>query len=128
MQVLLAVFALIVGGLYFTVGLRLGSVTMMPTQMFAAKGKSVYEFRTVEEGNKVGVAGTCVATKGSANFYMLGADGNVQQSASCVPGQTWGINLMAGGRPGIYRLQVEYKNFDGKIDIQEKRAGGSEVF
>lgn len=125
MQVLLAVLALIVGGLYFTVGLRLGSVTMMPTQMYAAKGESRYGFRTVEDRNKVGVEGTCTATKGSASFYMLGTDGNVQQSANCVPGQTWGINLMAGGPPGMYQLKVEYKNFTGKVDITEKRTGGT---
>ena len=125
MQVLLALLALVVGGLYFTVGLRLGAVTMMPTQMYAAKGESTYSFRTTEQGNRVGVSGTCTATNGSANFYMLGADGAVQQSASCVPGQPWAINLMAGGRPGFYRLKVEYNNFSGKIDVTEKRAGGS---
>ena len=128
MQVLLAVFALIVGGLYFTVGLRLGAVTMMPTQMIAAKGSSEYSFRTNEEGNRVGVEGTCTATKGSANFYMLGTDGNIQQSASCVPGQPWAIKVMAGGPPGMYHLKVEYKDFSGKIDISEKRSGGSEAF
>ncbi|GHF98200.1 hypothetical protein GCM10017783_07750 [Deinococcus piscis] len=125
MQVLLALFALIVGGLYFTVGLRLGAVTMMPTQMYAAKKEGIYTFRTTEQGNRVGVSGTCVATKGSANFYMLGADGTVQQSASCVPGQPWAINLMAGGPPGFYRLKVEYNNFTGKIDLTEERAGGT---
>ncbi|WP_261663776.1 hypothetical protein [Deinococcus sp. Marseille-Q6407] len=124
MQVVLAVLALIVGGLYFTVGLRLGAVTMMPTQMYAAKGKSLYTFRTSEEGNRVGVEGTCLATKGSANFYMLGANGAVQQSAACVPGRPWEIRVMAGGQPGFYHLQVEYNNFSGKIDLSEKRTGG----
>lgn len=121
MQVILVVLALIVGGLYFTVGLRAGLVTMMPTQMIAAKGEGNYTFRITEEGNRVGVKGTCTATKGSANFYMTDPQGRVQQSASCQPGQTWGINLMAGSSPGLYKLRVEYNNFSGKIDIAERR-------
>ncbi|MFC6617391.1 hypothetical protein [Deinococcus radiophilus] len=125
MQVLLALFALIVGGLYFTVGLRLGAVAITPTPMYGAKGTSQYGFRTAEQGNKVGVKGSCTAEKGSANFYMVDPKGQIQSSASCVPGQPWAINLMAGGAPGMYALRVEYKNFTGKIDITEQRAGGS---
>ena len=94
MQVILVVLALIMGGLYFTVGLRAGLVTMMPTQMIAAKGEGNYTFRITEEGNRVGVKGTCTATKGSANFYMTDPQGRVQQSASCQPGQTWGLSLI----------------------------------
>lgn len=128
MQVLVAVFLLIAGGLYFTTGIRLGMVTMMPTTMFGAKGVSEYKLRTHEMGSRVGANGTCEAKKGSVEFVMVGPDGKLHQKALCRSGKKVKINVMAGGKPGMYKLRATYKNFDGKVELVEARDGGSEAY
>ncbi|MFC6590887.1 hypothetical protein ACFP81_01780 [Deinococcus lacus] len=126
MRVTLAFLALIIAGLYFTVGVRLGMVTLMPVQMFNAEGISNYKFSVPDSKGRVGVKGTCSVSSGKATLVLLDPKGHPLGGAECIrSAQPWAINLMGGGQTGNYTLQINYQKFSGKIDLKEQRGGGT---
>lgn len=119
MRFMIIVLALIVGGLYFTVGVRLGMVTIMPTHMFNAQGLANYTLRIVQEDKTTGVRGTCEVKNGSAVLRLYNTQGVEVGSNSCSQKGKFSVALLTKGAPGNYELRIDYKKFTGKMDIVE---------
>lgn len=106
--------------LYFTFGLRFGYVTLTPTHLLNAQGKNQYAFELYEDGQSVGVTGTCTVRSGQATLRLLDPSGTQVAGQSCPKG-TWSLSLIGHGQPGMYRLIVEFDHYTGTLNIQETR-------
>lgn len=106
--------------LYFTLGLRLGYVTLMPTHLLNAQGQNAYAYRLYEAGKSVGVRGTCTVRDGRATLRLLDPSGTQVAGQACPPG-TWSVALSGSGSPGIYRLVVDFNHYTGTLDLNEVR-------
>ncbi|UBV41649.1 hypothetical protein LAJ19_08235 [Deinococcus taeanensis] len=120
MRFLLAALALVLTLMYFTFGLRFGYVTLTPTYMLNATGEGHYGFSTFEEGQHVGVRGSCSVRRGNVTLRLLDPKG-IQVAGQICPKGTWALNLLGSGPNGTYELIVEYRNFTGTLDITEAR-------
>ena len=120
MRLVLLVTFLALALAYFTAGVRLGYVTLMPTYMLNAKGAAEYTYPALETDDKVGVAGQCHNVQGSATMRLFAPNGQQVDARSCPEG-TWTIQMLASGQQGNYRLFIEYNHFTGVVDLQEKR-------
>lgn len=119
MLLLLAVLAI----LYFTVGLRVGYLTISPMYLFNATGTNTYHFATLEDEQRVGVKGTCSVNSGSAVVSILDTTGGIVNSLSCSKKGTFALDLMAGGRTGEYTVKVDFQSYSGSLELNEQRAG-----
>ncbi|GAA5514841.1 hypothetical protein Dcar01_03602 [Deinococcus carri] len=120
MRLLLLALAAAVLLLYVTFGLRLGYVTLTPTQLLNAQGQNRYTFQLYEDGKSVGVTGTCTARSGHATLRLLAPDGTQIAGQSC-PRGTWSLNLRGSGQPGLYRLLVDFDHYTGTMNLTETR-------
>ena len=126
MRVLLVALAAALTLLYFTLGLRLGYVTLTETYMLHAVGTNTYTFRTLEDNQFVGVVGSCQVKSGRATVRLYGPRGNQIAGQVCQPGalNKWSLNVLGGGQTGNYRVVVNFDKYTGSINLQETRAGG----
>lgn len=120
MRYLLLALAAAAALLYFTLGLRLGYVTLMPTHLLNAQGQNKYAYRLYEDSKSVGVRGTCTARTGRATLRLLDPSGTQVAGQACPPG-TWSVSLTGSGRPGIYHLVVDFNHYTGTLNLDEVR-------
>lgn len=121
MRYIILVLLIALAALYFTTGIRLGIVTGGGSvQMFNANGVANYPMRTADTLQQIGMVGSCEVTKGTATLRLLNSDGVQLAGQTCSRGK-WSVNLMTGGEIGGYTVQVNYKNFTGKMNLQEAR-------
>lgn len=120
MRLLMLALAAAVALLYFTSGLRLGYVTLTPTQLLNAQGQNRYAFELYEDGKHVGVRGTCTVRSGRATLRLLDPAGTQIAGQSCPRGE-WSLRLAGGGQPGMYQLIVDLDRYSGKLDLKELR-------
>ena len=120
MRLLILALAAALALLYFTFGLRLGYVTLTPTQLLNAQGQNRYSFELYEDGKHVGVRGTCTVRGGHATLRLLDPAGTQVAGQSCPKG-TWSLRLMGGGQPGMYQLIVDLDRYSGTLDLKELR-------
>ena len=71
---------------YFTAGVRLGFVTLMPTYMLNAQGAAEYNYRALEADDKVGVSGECHNVSGTATIRLYAPNGQQVDARSCPEG------------------------------------------
>lgn len=130
MRVLLMALAAALTLLYFTLGLRLGYVTLTETYLLHAKGTNTYTFRTLEDSQFVGVTGSCRVRSGRATVRLYGPRGDQLAGQVCQSGgksgenNEWSLNVVGGGQTGSYRVVVEFDRYTGSINLKETRAGG----
>lgn len=108
--------------LYFTIGIRLGFVTLSPTYLFNAQGHNSYSFETYEDTQAVGVTGTCRVRKGRAVLRLIDPSGNQVAGRTC-PRGFYTLELMGKGQQGFYRLEIDFEHFSGVMDLKETRSG-----
>ena len=118
-MVLLAVIAAL-ALLYFSIGLRLGYVTLMPTQLFNAQGQNRYGYEAYEPSQSVGVVGTCRVRQGRATLRLFDPSGQQVAAQTCVPG-VWALRLTGHGQQGFYRLVIDFSRYSGVMDLKESR-------
>ncbi|WP_293914154.1 hypothetical protein [Deinococcus sp.] len=114
-RVVLAVLVLGLVALYFTIGVRLGYVTVTPLYLFNAQGQTSYPFRLYDEGKLV-VNGQCEGRSGLATLRFLSPDGTELSSVKCPPGK-WSLDMSGEGTKGIYTLVVDYKKYSGSMEL-----------
>lgn len=126
MRVLFVALAAALALLYFTLGLRLGYVTLTETYMLHAKGTNTYTFRTLEDNQVVGVVGSCRVRSGRATVRLYGPQGKQLAGQVCQPGaqREWSLSVLGGGKPGNYRVAVEFDRYTGSLNLKETRASG----
>ena len=120
MRFLFVALAVAVALLYFTVGLRFGYVTLTPTHLLNAQGENKYAFELYEADKNVGVRGTCSVRSGKAVVRLLDPSGTQVAGQTCPKGE-WSLNLLGGGKLGVYRLTVEFDRYSGTLDLKEAR-------
>ncbi|MDB5046374.1 MAG: hypothetical protein JWQ08_2424 [Deinococcus sp.] len=120
MRFLVVALALLVGILYYTVGLRFGYVTLIPTRMLNAQGENNYFFEVFEPGQAVGVTGTCSTSGGRAVVRLYEPSGTQIAGQACPKGQ-WALQVVGKGEAGRYRLNVQLDHFTGVLDLKESR-------
>ena len=98
MRLLLVALALVMTLLYFTFGLRVGYVTLMPTYLFNATGVNRYSYEIYDEEQKVGIGGSCKVSSGQAVFRLLDASGSQVAGQACPKGTK--VNFSSGWRSG----------------------------
>lgn len=119
MRYLLPVLLILAAIWYFTTGIRVGVVTFTPTYMANANGSASYRIRAFDERQQVGYSGGCQVRSGQAVIQFFNPAGNLAaQPIQCVSGN-WSINVLGSGAPGFYKAVVNYKNFTGKITLNE---------
>ncbi|MGX9687291.1 hypothetical protein ACTQ9L_09100 [Deinococcus wulumuqiensis] len=129
MRVLFVALATTLALLYFTLGLRLGYVTLTETYLLHAKGTNTYAFRTLEDNQFVGVTGSCRVRSGRATVRLYGPQGNQLAGQVCQSGgksgenNEWSLNVLGGGETGKYRVVVDFDRYTGSINLKETRAG-----
>lgn len=124
MRYLLIALALVVALLYSTVGLRLGYVTLTRTYMWNATGLNTYSLRTVEDGQRIGVTGSCEVRGGAVTIRLASPAGNSLAGQVCSGNdKRWALNVTGRGPAGIYRLTVDLEKFTGSLDLRETLAG-----
>lgn len=123
MRYILGVIVVILVGLYFTIGIRAGYLTLTPVMFVNANGTNSYQFRTLEDGQKVGLQGKCTVRSGSAVVSIFDTSGGQVGAQACNQKGTFGLNLMAGGPVGNYTIKVVFKNFNGDMELEEIREG-----
>ncbi|WP_425147634.1 hypothetical protein [Deinococcus sp.] len=99
-------------------GIKLGIVTVTPTQMWNVTGEGSYSYLNI--GNGVTVQGTCQASSGVAVLRLYSNDGLQIAGQQCSKGD-WSIQLATKGALLPYRLSTEYRHFSGNIDINVVR-------
>lgn len=117
--VLLALIA-VAAVLYFSIGLRLGFVTLVPTQLLNAQGQSRYGFEAYEPDQSVGVVGTCRVRQGRATLRLFDPSGEQIAARTCPKG-VWALQLTGYGQQGFYRVVIDYNRFSGVMDLKESR-------
>ncbi|WP_135229292.1 hypothetical protein [Deinococcus fonticola] len=123
MRYLIPILLLLAAAWYFTTGFRVGVVTFTPTTMINANGKATYNLRSFEERKQVGLIGTCTVKSGLATVRLLRPDGTQADGKECPPGGPWSITVQDKGISGNYRAVIEYRNFNGKIELNELPPG-----
>ena len=126
MRVLLVALAAAVALLYFTLGLRLGYVTLTETYLLHASGTNTYAFRTLEDRQVVGVTGSCHVSSGRATVRLYNPLGKQVAGQVCERGtrDDWSLKVLGGGQAGTYRVVVNFDQYTGRINLKETRAGG----
>jgi len=120
MRLLMLALVAAVTLLYFTLGLRLGYVTLTPTHLVNAQGQNRYSFQLYEDGQHVGVRGTCAVRSGQTTLRLLDPVGTQVAGQECPPGR-WSVSLVGSGYPGVYRLYVDFNHYTGTLDLDEVR-------
>ena len=120
MRIVSTALAMAVVLLYFTVGLRLGYVTLTETYLLNADGVNVYVYHTLDDNQRVGVTGRCQVRNGRAVLRLFGPSGKQVAGQVCEKG-VWSLSALGGGQAGTYRLNVEFSNFTGSLDIKVTR-------
>lgn len=124
MRYLLPALALVVALLYFTIGLRVGYITLTPTAMWNATGENTYTLRTVVNGQRAGMTGYCEVQSGTATIRLFEQGGRQVAGQVCSgSGKRWTLNAMGQGPAGLYRLTVSFDKFTGKIALKETYKG-----
>lgn len=122
MRYFLTALGLLFALLYFTVGVRVGYVTLTRTYLWNATGKNTYAFRTLEDGQRIGVTGSCQVKSGTATIRLFNSSGAQVDGRMCTPAkQPWALEVMGTGPAGLYRLTVDFQKFTGNIDLRETR-------
>lgn len=115
MRVFWLLVVVAVAALYFTVGLRAGSLTFTPLYLLNAQGKSTYTFPTYDSG-KLELTGSCQGQSGNVTFRFLAPDGTELSAVRCPPG-TFSLSLSGAGDPGTYTLSANYQHYTGKVEV-----------
>lgn len=121
MRYILAVLVVVLATLYFTVGLRLGAVTLTETYLLNATGTNTYRYTTADNLQRVGVTGACRVRGGEATVRLLAPDGTQIAGQTCHEGE-WSLNVVGGGQPGTYRVLVEFDHYTGRLNLQESHS------
>ena len=126
MRVLLVALVAALTLLYFTLGLRLGYVTLTETYLLHATGTNTYSFRTLEDRQFVGVVGSCKVRSGRATVRLYNPRGDQIAGQTCQKGgrDEWSLSVLGGGQSGRYRLVVGFDRYTGSINLKETRSGG----
>lgn len=126
MRILLVALAAALAALYFTLGLRLGYLTLTETYLLHASGTNTYSFRTLEDRQFVGVTGSCRVSRGRAAVRLYSPLGKQLAGQVCEQGprNDWSLNVLGGGQAGTYRLVVNFDQYTGSINLKEARSGG----
>jgi hypothetical protein len=120
MRLLAVALALVLTLMYFTFGVRVGYVTLMPTYLFNATGTNHYSYQIYDAGQTVGVEGSCTVRSGEMTLRLLDPKG-VQVAGQACPKGKWGLKLTATGEPGRYSLEIDMKKVSGALDLNETR-------
>ena len=124
MRYLLMALGLLLALLYFTVGVCVGYVTLTRTYLWNTTGQNTYTFRTLEDGQRVGVTGSCQVKSGTATIRLFNSSGTQVDGRICTPApQPWALEVMGAGPAGLYRLTVDFQKFTGNIDLRETLRG-----
>lgn len=123
MRYFIPILLLLAAAWYFTTGIRVGLVTFTPATMINANGKATYHLRAFEDKKQVGFIGSCTVKSGLAVVRLLRPDGTQAAGQECLTGGPWSINVQERSVPGNYRAVVEYKNFNGTIELKEAPPG-----
>ena len=115
MRVVLAVLAVALAVLYFTLGVRVGAATLTPLYLLNAQGQSKYPFRTYQTG-KLTITGSCQGQGGQATLRLLAPDGTELSAVLCRKGN-WSLDLNGSGEPGTYLLSVDYQHYTGRLEL-----------
>ena len=107
--------------MYFTVGVRVGYVTLMPTYMWNATGLNEYAYRTLEDRQQVTFTGKCNVKSGTATLGLYAPDGSLISGQACRKGN-WSLNMTGGGRAGAYHLKIDLSKFTGNIEVNQAYA------
>ena len=118
MRVFLAVLALALVAVYFTMGVRVGYATMTPLYLVNAQGQSQYPFRVFDDSAsaKLTITGRCVGNSGNATLRFLAPDQTELSAVRCPPGN-WTLEMSTDGKPGIYTLNVTYQHYTGRLEL-----------
>lgn len=123
MRYALPILLLLAAAWYFTTGIRVGLVTFTPATMINANGKSKYKIRAFETKQVVGVQGTCTVKSGKATVTLYRPDGTPVAAQDCLPGGPWSLSMQGQGSAGMYQATINYRNFNGKIELNDVSAG-----
>lgn len=123
MRYALPILLLLAAAWYYTTGIRVGLVTFTPTTMINANGKATYHLRAFEDQKQIGFTGTCTVKSGQAVVRLLRPNGSQAAGQTCSSGGPWAINVQEKSIPGNYKTVVEYRNFNGKIELKEALPG-----
>lgn len=109
--------------LYFTIGLRIGYITLSATYLFNASGTNSYPMDTKENGQKVGVTGTCNVKSGEATIRLINTQGQ-QLAGQVCRGGNFSLNVIGGGGPPqVYTLEVIMKKYTGTLTLEPQIQG-----
>lgn len=115
MRVFWLLVVVVLAALYFTVGMRAGSLSFTPLYLLNAQGKNTYTFPTYQAG-KLELTGNCQGKSGTVTFRFLAPDGTELSAVRCPPG-TFSLSLSGAGDPGTYSLSADYQHYTGKVEI-----------
>lgn len=121
MRYILAVLAVALATLYFTVGLRLGALTLTEAYLLNATGTNTYTYAAADAQQRVGVTGACRVRSGAATVRLLAPDGTQIAGQTCHEGE-WSLNVTGGGQSGPYRVVVEFDHYTGRLGLQESHS------
>ncbi|WP_027480433.1 hypothetical protein [Deinococcus pimensis] len=120
MKWVLLVTAIAVGILTYYTGLRVGYVTLLPTYTYNARGVSNYTYRTYQDATRLTIVGTCSTRSGKVTVRFYDPEERYLGGQTCTQGR-YGIALPANGKVGLYRLEVDFEHYTGRLEIDEKR-------
>ncbi|MBB6096832.1 hypothetical protein HNR42_000244 [Deinobacterium chartae] len=116
MRGLLLLLVVALAALYFTIGIRVGYVSEMPTWLFNAQGSNSYAKMVSDTATPVEVSGSCDGRSGRMTLTLRYPNGQVAGSQACIPGNRR-VFLRAGGTPGMYNLRVDLERYTGRVDF-----------
>lgn len=127
MRIILLIALAIVAGLYFTIGLRFGSVMLSKTHLFNANGHNEYAFRTVQDRQTLTIQGLCTVKSGSATLRLYDPQGRQVGAQVCQPQpgtpNEWAMQIAGKGFIGDWKVTVDFSKFTGTLDLKEKFDG-----
>lgn len=115
---------IVLAALYFTLGLRAGYLTLTKTYMYNANGTNTYSYQATDDQQRLGVTGSCEVSGGQATVTLLDPSGTQIAGQTCQKGK-WSLNVMGGGKVGLYKVVVNFKKFNGTMELNETHAGGT---
>ena len=120
LMVVLAILAVGLGLIYRFGGVKLGILTVTQVRMWNAQGEVRYSYLNGDNVQGVQVKGNCTSKSGNVILRLTDPDGLQVGGLQCPKG-TWTIDMASKSKFGTYRLNVEYLNYTGTLNIKVLR-------